>query len=320
MGETTIEWADYSFNPWIGCANVSEGCRNCYAHTMSDRFGWADWRAGGKRKKLSDDYWKDPLRWDRKAARLGRPLLVFCASSADVFEDHPDVAADRQRLWELIAVTPNLIWLLLTKRPQNIMTMVPRAWHHDWPANVWPGTSTENQKAADERLPHLCRAPAPVRFVSAEPLLSEADLSPWMSCNHQSRSGVDEWPPRRWSCDHCHAIFEDNPGGAPTMTSPPQLINWVISGGESGAKARPSFVQDHRKIRDACAENGIPYLFKQWGEFVPLGMPGIPPGRYVQAHPHGIVTRVGKGAAGNLLDGVQHLNWPDAAKRELITA
>jgi len=248
---------------------------------------------------------------------LAGPLLVFCASMADVFEDHPAVTEARQQLWELTAVTPNLIWLLLTKRPQNIMSMVPGAWHHDWPANVWAGTSAEDQRSADERLDWLCRVPAPVRFVSAEPLLGRVDLTPWMSCGHESRSGADQWPPHLWRCDHCYATFEDN---SQAMVSPPQLINWVISGGESGAKARPSFLDDHRQIRDDCQRHGVPYLFKQWGTWSPLEYHYGRPGAEVRAYPQGTVKRSGKKASGRLLDGFEHLNWPPAARRELVTA
>lgn len=312
MGRTSIEWCDFSFNPWIGCANVSAGCVNCYAHVLSDRFKMAEWGVHGRRGKQEPDYWEGPLKWQRAAVRKGKPLLVFVASMADVFEDHPDVIQERQQFWELTAVTPNLIWLLLTKRPQNIMAMVPGAWHHDWPANVWAGTSAEDQRNADERLDWLRRVPAPVRFVSAEPLLGPVDLTPWMSCGHDSLSGVGQSPPGLRSCDHCHATFEDD---GQVMVSPPQLINWVIAGGESGQKARPSFLDDHRKIRDDCFRNGIPYLFKQWGTWSPLEYHYGRPGAEVRAYPQGEVKRSGKKASGRLLDGVEHLNWPAVAQR-----
>jgi protein gp37 len=180
MSISKIEWTDYTFNPWWGCARVSPACRSCYADTLATRYGHDQlWRRKGPRRLMSDTHWKQPLKWNRDAERDGTPKRVFCASMADVFEDHPDVAESRQRLWDLINATPWLHWQLLTKRPENVAAMAP--WGNDWPDHVWLGTSVENQRWAETRIPHLLAIPAKTRFLSCEPLLGPVDLSQWMT-------------------------------------------------------------------------------------------------------------------------------------------
>jgi protein gp37 len=147
---------------------------------------------------LSTDYWKQPAKWDAAAAKAGERHRVFCSSMADVFEDHPTVAEQRARLWPLIEATPNLDWLLLTKRPENIMAMVPEAWRAGFPANVWQGATTENQDRYHERWEHLRAVPARVRFLSVEPMLGYLRL------------------------------YEDAR----------ELLHWLIEGGESGPDAK----------------------------------------------------------------------------------
>ncbi|MDQ6949789.1 MAG: phage Gp37/Gp68 family protein [Actinomycetota bacterium] len=177
MGEATaISWTDATFNPWWGCARVSEACRRCYAESLAKRYGHDVWGKGGDRRFFGDKHWADPEKWNRQAEAEGRRRLVFCASMADVFEDHPALPPHRERLWGLIERTPWLTWQLLTKRPENIAGMVP--WSGDWPANVWVGTTVETQRWADERIPHLLSgaAGARLRFLSMEPLLGPIDL------------------------------------------------------------------------------------------------------------------------------------------------
>jgi protein gp37 len=163
-GGTKIEWADYTFNPWWGCSRVSAACDYCYAEAWAKRFGvlWGD---DQERRPASDNYWREPLKWNRKAENAGVRRRVFCASMADVFEDKPGLDVPRTRLYRLILETPWLDWLLLTKRPENIRRMVPVAWLDlphptgtapgSWPANVWVGTTAENQRYAALRLRHL---------------------------------------------------------------------------------------------------------------------------------------------------------------------
>lgn len=169
-----IQWTDHTFSPWWGCARISPACRFCYADDLAKRWGHEVWRRHGPRKMLSDSTWAKPLKWNRDAQRAGTPAKVFCASMADVFEDHPDVKDARLRLWDLIDATPWLCWQLLTKRPENIASMAP--WGNDWPAHVWIGTSVENQRYAELRIPILAAVPAKVRFLSCEPLLGDIDL------------------------------------------------------------------------------------------------------------------------------------------------
>ena len=166
--------------PGLGsCECVSEGCENCYAEARDRRYHagqhWGP-KARTPRKLMSNAYWRQPAAWNRRAERLGVPLKVFCSSLADVFEDHPDVGPARARLWKTIMDTPYLIWMLLTKRPANIRRLCPPAWLEAWPDRVWIGTSVENQRWADIRIPLLLKVPAPVLFLSVEPLLGPVTL------------------------------------------------------------------------------------------------------------------------------------------------
>ena len=225
MGDrTAIEWADATFNPWIGCQRVSLGCDFCYAEAMMDkRLGRVQWGPGGARRRTSENYWRQPLLWDRKAA--GRPLRVFCASLADVFDNKAPAGA-RGDLWRLIDRTPNLIWMLLTKRPQNMVLLAPIVWGggRSVPDNVWLGVTAENQDEYDRRWPLLSEWAAPVRFVSYEPALGPLDLSG-------------------------HEVKPD----------------WLICGGESGPNARPMHADWAREMRDQCADQEVAFFFKQWG-------------------------------------------------------
>jgi protein gp37 len=194
MGQTRIEWTrrrlpdgtwlpGYSWNPWWGCLKVSEECQHCYAEGIARHYGHQVWgpAATTPRRFFGEAHWQEPLRWHRQAEADGHRRSVFCASMADVFEEHPAVTDTRARLWNLIEATPMLNWLLLTKRPENILAMAP--WGSGtWPDHVWIGASIGLQKRADERLPHLLAVPAVVRFVSCEPLLEPLDLTPWIAC------------------------------------------------------------------------------------------------------------------------------------------
>jgi protein gp37 len=247
VGEQTgIDWTDHTFNPWIGCARVSPGCQHCYAEAQQGRHHVV-WGVNGTRRVTSDAYWREPLRWNRIAEQAGRPALVFCASLADVFEDRPDIADTRERLWELIGRTPHLIWQLLTKRPENIAEMVPVTWRGwrrlgmddvpaQWPSNVWIGTTVEDQQRAVERIPHLLAIPAPVRFLSCEPMLGHVDIN--------------------WALN----------GDSPCWEGPTDdVVHWVICGGESGPGHRRLNLDHARDLRDDCDVAGVPFFFKQVG-------------------------------------------------------
>jgi protein gp37 len=178
MGEqTAIAWTDHTFNPWWGCTRVSPGCEHCYAETFAKRVGQDVWGKNADRRFFGDKHWAEPIKWNAKAAQSGRRERVFCASMADVFEDRPELAEHRARLFDLIMFeTPWLDWQLLTKRPQNVLDMVPPRWldahayygTNGWPANCWIGTTVEDQERADERIPWLLSIPAAVRFLSCE--------------------------------------------------------------------------------------------------------------------------------------------------------
>jgi protein gp37 len=238
----------YSFNPWWGCVKVSPGCEHCYAETFSKRTGHSIWgpAATTQRRTFGDRHWQEPLKWNADAVKAGERRRVFCASMADVFEDHPQLDAERARLWELVDKTPALDWLLLTKRPENVIDFVPGQWFtaHRWPSNVWIGTSVENQAMADKRIPHLINIPAPVRFLSCEPLLGPVNLEPWLGGEYAT--GVEY-------------------GGYREMAQEPSEIQWVIVGGESGPKARPMDAEWVRSLRDQCNGAGVAFHFKQWG-------------------------------------------------------
>jgi protein gp37 len=308
MGETTeISWCDATFNPWMGCEKVSPGCAHCYAERdMDHRWGKVKWGKGQERVRTSDANWRKPLAWDRKAKAEGVRRRVFCASLADVFD--PAVPkAWRRELLQLIDDTPHLDWLLLTKRPGLVPELLAETsngavvdFRHM--PNVWLGTTVEDQARADERIPQLLAVRAAVRFLSCEPLLGPVDVSPWLS--------------RRpcW-CDE-HSPNPYRPCALPTPCG--ATLGWVITGGESGPGARPSHPAWFRSLRDQCQAADVPFHFKQWGEWAPQreGAPWrLQPGdlvartagplvdRHIDGPWDAVVRRVGKAAAGRLLDG-----------------
>ena len=179
MGKhSAIEWTDHTFNPWWGCEKVSPACLHCYAETWAKRVGQSVWGAKSTRRFFSEQHWRSPILWNRECEKDGIRRRVFCASMADVFEARSDLDPWRERLWDLIAQTPSLDWLLLTKRPDEIASDVP--WSSEWPSNIWIGTTIESQEWTP-RIEHLVKLPARVRFLSCEPLLGPLDLSAWLS-------------------------------------------------------------------------------------------------------------------------------------------
>jgi protein gp37 len=171
MGEKTgISWCDATFNPWIGCAKVSPGCKHCYAETWGKRFN-VEWGVDGDRRKTKT--WNDPLKWNAAAKADGVRRRVFCASLADVFEDNDKLTEFRKELFPLIEKCDNLDWLLLTKRPEKMVELSPLHWRDGWPDHVWALTTVENQETAEKRIPELLHVPARVLGLSCEPLLEE---------------------------------------------------------------------------------------------------------------------------------------------------
>lgn len=174
--ETEIAWTDHTWNPWWGCVRVSPGCTNCYAQTFSRRVGFDIWGPTAQRRFFGESHWREPLKWNRLAFEAGKRALVFCASMADVFEDRDDLIEPRAKVFALIEQTPNLDWLLLTKRPQNMVKFAASAWPRMWPTNVWAGCTAEDQEWADKRIPHLLEVPAHTKFISYEPAIGPVDF------------------------------------------------------------------------------------------------------------------------------------------------
>lgn len=232
-----IQWTDHTFNPWVGCSKVSAACKFCYAETQTNRFRKKEklWGVGGNRARTTDANWKKPYKWD-KAAALGGPDKVFCASLADVFEDFvtPDPNDDSMFIWPLddwrkdlfkvMEETTNLQWQVLTKRPENVLRMVPKHWLENWPSNVWMGTTVEDQGEYDKRVPDLMELPAPIRFLSMEPLLGLV-------------------------------MIKDK-------------LDWIIVGGESGNGARKMEGEWIGAVMGACMFEKIPLFVKQMGSVV----------------------------------------------------
>jgi protein gp37 len=361
--KTAIEWCDSTWNPWIGCTKVGPGCDHCYAETLMDtRHHRVKWGPGQARSRTSAANWTLPLRWNRSGfcecaicrfrgdahgttecpacgganAFLPARRRVFSASLADVFDNEVDPQW-RADLWELIASCRDVDFLLLTKRIGNVKAMLPvmdskmpfyKPWNERWPwQNVWIGATVVNQEEADRDIPKLLAIPARVRFLSIEPMLGPINLTA---------------VPRRddgWMIDSLRGLYSreheetfDHPAALEEHDGGPR-IDWVIAGGESGHRSRPAHPDWFRSLRDQCAAAGVPFLFKQWGEWAPGECAGQSPTRTERTatlHFHGWhfsaltpreseevhrddapdLYRIGKKAAGRLLDGQEHNGFP----------
>lgn len=297
MGENTkIEWAHHSFNPWYGCQKVSPACDHCYAEGWAKRSGLVQWGAGAERRRSSPSNWKDPIKWNAEAQRMGIRYRVFCASLADVF-DNAVPGEWRTDLWALIRATPHLDWLLLTKRISNALEMLPPDWGDGYP-NVWLMATVTNQTEADRDIPKLLSVPAVVRGLSMEPLLGPVRLdkpNPVPSRYDDHGNGVEWIEEATW-------LWR---GG----------IDWVVVGGETGVKGRPLHPIWVRNLHDQCKAGGVPFLFKQWGEWAPNCLCNRPYACVTTKRPEpgnmGVMFRCGKKAAGRLLDGQLHDGYPE---------
>jgi protein gp37 len=228
VGENTkIAWTNHSHNPWIGCQEVTEEeCGDCYAKRWAHQHQLTVWGPLLKTPRKLTKTWDNPFKWNRQAERENRRIKVFCASLADVFEPHPDVVDARHHLWETIEQTPHLDWQLLTKRPKFIRRLVPQSWLQNWPAHVWIGTSVGMQDAADKRIHYVIDLPAPVIFLSCEPLVQHVLLASWLE---------------------------------------KRKITWVICGGYSGTRNWPMDLEWARSLRDECRTYGVAFFMKQLG-------------------------------------------------------
>jgi len=374
---TRIEWADATFNPWIGCTKVSPACDRCYAAVSTPaRALGISWGAGERRRRTSAANWKLPLRWNAKrfmecgecgwrgecdAELIGCASCgssgamnharrrVFCASLADVFDNEVPIAW-RIELFDLIRATPNLDWLLLTKRIGNAERMMDEA--GGWSGatkhgvrnplpNLWIGATVANQFEADRDVPKLLHTSATVRWLSCEPLLGPINLTD--ICDGAAHREI----PREYWTD---IDDDDSPPaiGINALTGScwqrfgdwqyyGQRLDWVIVGGESGQGARPMHPSWARGLRNQCDIDGVPFLFKQWGEWAPhqvvaggdmgadlragrvrfmQGDGREPDGHFLPGD--AAMERVGKRAAGRLLDGREHNEWPRTANLKEI--
>lgn len=312
-----IEWTRHTANLWHGCTEVHAGCDNCYARVLSHRWGRELWGNDVPRMMI-ESVWKDLARYQKLAAAAGEIHRVFVGSMMDIFEKAMllinskggavlDGAGEwvttdklRDKLFKEIdeGKYPNLLFLFLTKRPSNINKMIPESWKENPPANVMFGTSPVDQKTADTLIPQLMQVVGK-HFLSCEPLLGPIDL-------------LKEYPVGKGSVAYG------------------SLVDWVICGGESGHGARPMHPDWVRSIRDQCIDAGVPFLFKQWGEWVTdstisdgfdgnyITEDGVMHKSLSEAGGHikesgGIVYRIfkkGKKAAGRELDGVIYNGFP----------
>ncbi|MBI2856972.1 MAG: phage Gp37/Gp68 family protein [Chloroflexi bacterium] len=261
-----IEWTDATWNPVSGCSKVSPGCDHCYAERLTNRFG-GDFNVVLARPERLNQ----PLGW-------AAPRRVFVCSMADLF--HPSISLSFvERVFDIMGTARQHLFQILTKRPGRMAYFAQHHMSGPWPTNVWAGTSVESSKYLP-RLRVLGRVPAPVLFVSAEPLLSPLDLRPYLACPE---------------CDdgrclglgtgvlHCASCGGKDAG----------RLSWVIVGGESGSEPRPTQIEWVRDLRDQCVAARTRFFFKQWGEYDASG------------------SRVGRARAGRRLDGIEWNECPE---------
>jgi protein gp37 len=328
-----IEWTDASWNPIAGCTPVSPGCTHCYAAPLArrlEKMGQEKYNNTAVRRGQLDVFtgW---INFDEAALQIPlhwkRSRMIFVNSMSDLFHEAvPFAFVDR--VFDIMALTPQHRYQILTKRPQRMLQYfeTPRdRLHRTRPLpNVWLGTSVEDQKRADERIPWLLNCPAAIHFLSCEPLLGPIDLKP--KPDSQTCIVCGGGPD-----DRQHAVSGAGNTGHEYRT---RGLQWVIAGGESGPHARPMHPAWARQLRNQCLSVGVPFFFKQWGEWSPIKPAGfhkltrrrwshetrtfLPSGLDYHANePNTLLDpgmetmyRVGKKAAGRLLDGIEHNALP----------
>lgn len=374
-----IEWTDSTFNPWIGCTKVGPGCDHCYAERDWDlRRHRVRWGAGQPRSRTSEAAWNQPLRWNaepfvvcgdidcgRRAelrsfsitsffgaigyqcpdCGMWQPNLkevrrrVFCASLADWLDKEVPIGWLTDLL-DLVRQTPNLDWLLLTKRigiarerlKSAYVTARERSledlsiWLGKWisghaPSNAWVGETFCNQKEWNRDADKLFQFPAALHFGSFEPLLGDIDLDQCPYCDGSGQVHDSLSDDGLTKCTTCAGLGQRKFNNCADL-------GWVIAGGESGPKARPSHPDWYRSLRDQCAAAGVPFLFKQWGEFAEANIENVAAARasrFIELSGddstdwtldrHGPLTahmvNIGKKSAGRLLDGIEHNGFPE---------
>lgn len=264
----------FTFNGWTGCEKVSRACKRCYAEAWSKRAGYTEagkyrlrtWgpAATTPRVRTSVANWKRPLAWNRVAEQLGTRLKVFAHSLSDVGEDHPMVGPWREDLFELVERTPQLDWLLLTKRPGHLAEVWPKPWRSQVPFGVWVGTTVEDQACAEERIPALLKINASEHFVSCEPLAGRVDLDPLVcpNCGGFEVSFADVPGAQPW-CTECDTEMGGGVGWLEFNDGALGCLGWVIAGGESGPGHEPLELPWLESLHRQAAEAGVPFFCKQ---------------------------------------------------------
>lgn len=335
--QTKIEWTDFTVNFWEGCQKVGPGCDNCYAETRDKRFtGGKHWGPDAPRRKVKGGIAK-LRKINRDAAAFkeanGHWPRVFCSSLSDVFDNAVDPEW-RREAFTAITVAPRVRIQLLTKRIGNVEKMIPEIWKSNgWPHWVGLMITVVNQEEADRDIPKLldlkARLGIPWVGLSMEPLLGAVDLSE--AWHGEDALNADCWGDCGW-CDKGRPALHNCKNGRQTseeFLKGKSGLDWVIVGGESGHHARPIHPDWVRSLRDQCTEAGVPFLFKQWGEWIPGEFGPAPDVNFqngdwmdVNTVPdidlamawcedwanddfegHCLFHRTGKKAAGRLLDG-----------------
>jgi len=326
MAKTKIEWATHTWNPTTGCSPVSEGCQNCYARRMSKRLAGRYGYPSDEpfRVTLHPDRLEEPLRWRK-------PRRVFVCSMGDLF--HPDVPASFiTQVYEVMAEARQHTFIVLTKRPERIIPVLygdEGRWYlggGDYLPNIWHLTTAENQEMADKRMPELLKlrgysAGWPVLGASVEPMLGPVDLT-YIQFDKWTRMNVLEG---------CGITTRPGAMGQMLPNAFCEKFDWVIAGGETGPGARPIHPDWVRSLRDQCQDAGVSFFFKGWGEWHPVEDYGdiYLSNRQVEfrvINPWGEdetktpithmtkgvagLSRVGKKAAGRLLDGREWNEFP----------
>ncbi|MEN2979958.1 phage Gp37/Gp68 family protein [Tistrella bauzanensis] len=310
--KTLIEWADATANAINGCSVISPGCKNCYAMRLAGtRLRDHPSRAGLTVDSVSGPVWTGEISW-RKDVLLQvigwkRPRRVFWNAHGDMFHDN----VDPEMVWNVFgacALSPQHTHIILTKRPERMAMMMGNRGstiavrekggnrpviERPWPLpNVWIGVSVEDQRRADERVPVLIETPAAYRFVSAEPLLAALNLEKWLRRCRAGRDGdcIDARCPQTRD-DEPHKTGRHCPIDTASYDDRPSLplLDLVIAGGESGPSSRSMPIEAIRSLRDQCQAAGVPFHFKQWGDWAP--------------NENGVMVKVGKKVAGRVLDG-----------------
>lgn len=300
MAETKIEWANKTWNPVTGCTKISPGCQNCYAERMSKRLAG---RAGYPKDDpfkvtLHPDRLDEPLKWKK-------PSRIFVCSMGDLF--HYDVPDEYiSEVFDVMCQCPDHIFQVLTKRPERMSHFI-KSYLGKISGHIWLGVTAENQEQADKRIPILLQIPAAVRFVSVEPMLgyvalSHVEFDRWTTMNVLEGCGITTRPGAMGQCiPNCGC----------------EKLNWVICGGESGPGARPMHPDWARSLRDQCKVAGVPFFFKQWGEWQYVEQmshdtyQGVDSAVNLAGHgDYNKPWKVGKKVAGRLLDGEEYSEYP----------